>query len=106
MKKRVCIIGGTQKNTFEQFAKKNGFDLLFHDGKLKGGGNKELFSTLVKKADAVVVMYGACCHPSSKLAKELCKEANKPIGFHKGRGASGAFNLAETLLHGLKPASI
>lgn len=93
MKKTVAIFGGSQQSTYLKIGKKHGLEVLFHSGKCRNGGNKKDFSSLVKKADCVIVLLGACGHVSMDIVKELCKKHNKVLYFHNGFGASGAFQL-------------
>lgn len=93
MKKTVAIFGGSNCKTYENIGAKHGFTVLFHSGKSRNGGNKKEFKNLVKKADCVVVMLGACGHVSMDIVKELCKKQDKDLYFHNGFGASGAFQL-------------
>lgn len=91
MKKTIAIIGGSQKQTFEQIAKKKGVSVLFHDGKAKTKLEK-VFFPIVNKADCVMIMQGALNHNAMGVVRELCDKIGKPIGFHQGRGASGAID--------------
>lgn len=65
-------------------------NVLFHCGKTRNGGTKKEFRPLIRKADSVVVLLGACGHVSQELVKELCKEQGVKIVFKEGFGASGA----------------
>ncbi|MDT3417128.1 hypothetical protein QO009_003023 [Brevibacillus aydinogluensis] len=97
--KTIAIIGGSQKTTFERIAKENGFKVLFTDAKLKcrKNGYQEIRS-IIKKADCVVVLRGACSHGSAEAAREFAKELGKPISFVKnGFGATGAIQLATSM---------
>lgn len=96
----LAIIGGSQKRTFENMARKRGLKLLFHDGRTGGGNVKKQFQSIVRKSDAIVIMEGAINHHSMWKVKELAEELNKPIGFVRGFGASSALNLAEEMLAG------
>ncbi|WP_126429953.1 DUF2325 domain-containing protein [Brevibacillus marinus] len=97
--KTVAIIGGSQKCTFEKIGRELGFKVLFHDAKVdrKKNGMQEL-RRIIKYADCVIVLQGACCHRSMWAAKDFAKELSKPIAFQKGFGASGALELAKTLI--------
>lgn len=97
--KTVAIIGGSQKCTFEKIGKEHGFKILFSDAKVdrKKNGMQEL-KTIIKRSDCVVVLQGACCHRSMWAVKEFAKELDKPIAFQKGFGASGALELAKSLI--------
>lgn len=90
MKKTVAIFGGSQEKTYKQVGSKFGCEVLFHSGKTRNGGNKKEFRSIIKKADVVVVLLGACGHVSMDIVKELCKKSGKPIQFVNGFGASGA----------------
>lgn len=91
MKKPViAIIGGSQEQTFKKIGSKYGCQVLFHDGKVRGGGTKKCFKNIVKKADCVVVNLGACSHVSMDIVKKLCKEMNIKFTTQEGFGASGA----------------
>ena len=94
MKKTICVIGGTQKSTIKSLGEKRGLNILYHDGHVRGGGNKTVFQKMIKRSDCVVVLEGACSHPSMWLMKELCKKYHTPIHFHAGRGVSGALDQA------------
>ncbi|WP_374717790.1 DUF2325 domain-containing protein [Neobacillus sp.] len=93
MKKTIAIIGGSQESTFKKIGLKMGINVLFHNGKTRNGGNKKEFMNLVRHADCVVVLLGACGHVSMDLVKEVCKKQGKELLFHKGFGASGAIQL-------------
>ncbi|MEC1716488.1 DUF2325 domain-containing protein [Schinkia azotoformans] len=97
MKKTICIIGGTQQLTINKLGVKKGFNILFHDGRVRGGGNKSTFLKLVQQSNCVIVLSGACSHESMWLIKDLCKRYNVPIHFQPGRGISGAINQAALL---------
>ncbi|WP_028393898.1 DUF2325 domain-containing protein [Bacillus cihuensis] len=98
-KTTLAIIGGSQKQTFEKIGAKHGCAVLFHDGKIRNGAVKKDFSPIVKKADCVVVLLGACGHVTMDVIKELCKEKNTPVVYHQGRGGSGAINSGLNLLN-------
>ncbi|MEK5149082.1 MULTISPECIES: DUF2325 domain-containing protein [unclassified Psychrobacillus] len=89
-KTKLAIIGGSQEHTYQQIGKKMGCEVLFHNGKSRNGGVKKDFRPIIKKADCVVVLLGAIGHVSMDVVKELCKENDKQLVFHQGRGASGA----------------
>ncbi|MDX1806481.1 MAG: DUF2325 domain-containing protein [Paenisporosarcina sp.] len=89
-KKTIAIIGGSQEQTYKKIGSKHGCNILFHNGKTRNGGNKKEFRPMVKKADCVVVLLGACGHVTMDIVKELCKENSIQIMFHQGFGASGA----------------
>lgn len=90
MNKTIAIFGGTQELTYKKIGKNYDLKVLFHNGKYRNGGNKKEFRNIIKKADCVVMMIGALGHVSMDIVKELCKEYDKEMIFHKGRGASGA----------------
>jgi hypothetical protein len=91
--KTIAIFGGSQESTFKKLGEKYGCKVLFHNGKSRNGGNKKEFRNIIKKADYVVVLLGACGHVSMDIVKELCKKLNKEIIFHNGFGASGAIQM-------------
>lgn len=93
MKKTIAVIGGSQEQTYKKVGQKFGVEVIFHTGKSRNGGNKREFSTLINKADCVVLLIGALGHVSMDLAKEACKEQGKKLFTHKGFGASGAIQL-------------
>lgn len=86
----ITVIGGSQEKTYKEIGFKKGCQVLFHGGKVRNGGTKKDFRPLVKKADCVVVLLGACGHVTQEIIKDLCKETNTPVTFQNGRGASGA----------------
>jgi len=88
--KNIAIIGGSQKQTLEKLGKKNHCKILFHDGKTGGGKVEKQFVSLVKKADAVVIMKGAVCHHSMWAVRDLAEKLGKPLAFQEGFGATGA----------------
>ncbi|MFC0273597.1 DUF2325 domain-containing protein [Metabacillus herbersteinensis] len=90
MKNTVAIFGGSQEATYKKIGEKHGLSIIFHIGKTRNGGNKKEFRNLIKKADCVVVMLGACGHVSMDIVKEVSKKLGKEIIFHEGFGASGA----------------
>lgn len=98
MKKTVAIFGGSQEQTYVKVGKKYGYNVLFHNGKTRNGANKKEFRNIIKKADCVVVLLGACGHVSMDHIKDLCKKMNKTILFQNGFGASGAFKMCEEVL--------
>lgn len=89
-KQTIAIIGGSQEQTYIKIGKKHGCKILFHNGKTRNGATKKEFRPLIKKADCVVVLLGACGHVTMDVVKELCKENSIQIMFHQGFGASGA----------------
>ncbi|WP_036803191.1 DUF2325 domain-containing protein [Pontibacillus halophilus] len=97
-KKTIAIIGGDNKRTIEKLAKREGVNVLHHDGHVKGGGNRTLYKKYVRKADVVIILQGACCHESMYAMKDLCNVYSKPIDYQEGRGITGAFSKAVTLL--------
>lgn len=92
LKLTIAIIGGSQEQTYKQIGKKNGCNILFHNGKTRNGATKKEFRPIIKKADCVVVLLGACGHVTMDVVKDLCKENSIRIVFHQGFGASGAVN--------------
>lgn len=104
MKKTVAIFGGSQEQTYKKIGQKNGINVLFHSGKTRNGGNKKEFSTLIKKADCVVVLLGAVGHVSMDIVKEVSKKQGKEILFHNGFGASGAIQMCVEHLDSPKAA--
>ncbi|MBU8908114.1 DUF2325 domain-containing protein [Desertibacillus haloalkaliphilus] len=93
MNKTIAIIGGTQYQTFQKIGKKNGCDVLFHDGKAVSPIKKEL-RNMIRKADCVVILLGACSHSSMGVAKEMANKFGKQICYQEGRGATGAIQTA------------
>ncbi|MGE7843635.1 DUF2325 domain-containing protein [Lysinibacillus sp. NPDC093712] len=87
-KPTITIIGGSQEGTFKKIGEKKGCNILFHNGKDRKGTGVIL--PLVKKSDCVVILQGACCHPTMFKVKELCKELNIKIIYQNGFGASAA----------------
>jgi len=100
-KKTVAIIGGNQEQTFHKLGKKMGCNVLFHNGISRNGATKKVFLPLVRKADCVVLLLGACSHITMDMVKELCKENDTDIAFHKGFGASGALTTGMEVLQGV-----
>lgn len=90
MKKTVAIFGGDKESTYKQLGKKNGCDVLFHNGKARNGGTVKAFQPLVNKADFCIVLLGSIGHISQDLIKELGKELGKPVIFQPGKGVSAA----------------
>lgn len=97
MKKTVAIFGGSQEKTYINVGKKYGYNVLFHNGKARNGGNKREFRNIIKKADCIVVLLGACGHVSMEHVKDLSKKLNKKVIYQNGFGASGAFKMCEEL---------
>jgi len=89
-KTKIAIIGGSQEHTYKNIGNKLGCEIMFHGGKSRNGASKKEFRPLIKKADCVVVLLGACGHITMDVVKELCKENQKQVVFHQGFGASGA----------------
>ncbi|MDD1505320.1 DUF2325 domain-containing protein [Lysinibacillus sp. CNPSo 3705] len=93
-KPTITIIGGSQENTFKKVGAKKGCDILFHNGKDRMGKGrntvKNTFLPIIKKGDCVVVLLGACSHPTMNMVKELCRELKVNIIFQNGFGASAA----------------
>ena len=94
MEKTIAIIGGSQESTYQRVAKKKGCHVLFHNGKTSGKGSKKFFRKMVRQADCVIVLVGACGHISMDIVKDLCKKTNTPICFHSNFGATGAIEKA------------
>lgn len=92
MKKTIAIFGGSQQQTFSKIGAKHGVSILFHSGKSRNGGNKKEFTNIIKKADCVVVLLGACGHVTMDIVKEVCKKQGKELLFQQGFGASGAIH--------------
>jgi len=92
-KKTVAIIGGSQEQSFKKIGKKMGCNVLFHNGITRNGGTKKEFRPLIKNADSVVLLLGACSHVTMEIVKGLCKENDTSIAFHQGFGVSGALSL-------------
>ncbi|MCM3443964.1 MULTISPECIES: DUF2325 domain-containing protein [Metabacillus] len=91
MKKPViAVFGGSQEATFRKLGVKFNCEVLHHTGKTRNGGNKKEFRNIIKKADSVVVLLGACGHVSMDIVKEVCKKLDKNIEFVNGFGATGA----------------
>ena len=97
-RKTVAIIGGSQEQTFKKLGKKMGCNVLFHNGITRNGGTKKEFRPLVKKADCVVVLLGACSHVTMDIVKSLCKENGITLAFHQGFGVSGALTAGLDLI--------
>lgn len=97
-KKTIAIIGGSQEQTFQKLGKKLGCNILFHTGITRNGGTKKEFRPLIKKADCVVVLLGACGHVTMDIVKELCKEHDTLVDYHQGRGVTGALTLGLELI--------
>lgn len=93
-KQTILIIGGSQEQTFKKLGEKQNCDVLFHSGKSRNGGVKKTFQPLVRKADCVVVLAGACGHSTMFSIKDLCKESATKVIYRNGRGVSGAINAA------------
>lgn len=91
--KTIAIIGGSQESTFKKLGKRYNCNVLFHDGKVGGKGNKKIFKNIIQKSDIVVILLGACGHITMESVKEISKKLNKQIIFHRGFGASGAIQL-------------
>lgn len=96
--KNICIIGGSQKETFEKIGKKRGFKVLHHDGKTGGGKVEKQIISLVRKSDYLVIMMGAIKHQTMWVVRDLAESLGVPIIFHDGFGASGAFEKLESVL--------
>ncbi|KGP81380.1 MULTISPECIES: DUF2325 domain-containing protein [Paenibacillus] len=94
---KLAIIGGTQTETFKQIGKKYGLDVNHHHGLCKRKVEKQL-EPLIRKSDVIIILKGALQHVSMWKAKDLAKEYNKLLGFHDGRGATGAIEEALCLL--------
>ncbi len=100
-KNRLAIIGGSQEQTYKSIGKKMGCEIIFHNGKSRNGSSRKEFRPIIKKADCVVVLLGACGHVTMDLVKEICKENNKYIVFHQGFGATGAVQTGLEMIGGL-----
>jgi len=96
--KIVAIIGGSQESTFKQIAQKNGFQVLFHDGKDVRKNYTREIKRMVQHADCVVILETAISHTSAEAARDTAKQYNKPFAFHKSRGATGAIDLAKAMV--------
>jgi len=91
--KKICIIGGSQKETYERIGMKKGYKVVHHNGKTGGGNIIKQILPMIRKADVVILMKGALNHHAMWKARELAEKRNIPIYFHQGFGASGAFDL-------------
>lgn len=96
--KTIGIIGGSQKKNCKQLGEKSGLEVLFHDGTGNGSKNKTAFQKIVEKSDCIVVMLGAVSHESMWFVKDLAKEYDTPITYHKGFGISGALKKGTELI--------
>ena len=90
MKRTIAVFGGSQEATYKKVGAKYGCKVLFHSGKSRNGGNKKEFRNIIKKADCVVVLLGACGPVSMDIVKEISKKLGKEVVYHNGFGASGA----------------
>ncbi|GEN33511.1 MULTISPECIES: DUF2325 domain-containing protein [Aneurinibacillus] len=95
--KTIAIIGGSQKRTLQKLAQKEGYHVIFHDGKTSKKKAKE-FLPILRKADCVVVMAGALSHPSMWTVREVAEKLGKPIAYHQGFGATGALKKGTKLV--------
>jgi hypothetical protein len=99
--KTIAIIGGSQKQTFQRLATKQGCRVLFHDGKSKRK-KEEVFVPIVRQADCVLIMMGALNHPTMWTVRKIAEKLGKPIAYHQGYGGTGALkkglNLIESTL--------
>jgi hypothetical protein len=84
----LAIFGSSQESSVKKHAKKQGIDVLFHDGKMSQRTPK--YRGIIRKADVVIVMTGELNHNSMRTTREIAKEFNKPIVYLKG-GISKAF---------------
>lgn len=82
----IAIIGSSQESSIKKYAARQGINILFHDGKMSQRSSK--YQSMISKADVVTLMIDALNHNSMKTARNLAKEMNKPIVFHRGRGIS------------------
>ncbi|MET1174384.1 DUF2325 domain-containing protein [Paenibacillus amylolyticus] len=96
---RLAIIGGTQKDTFKKIGKKYGLAVTHHDGKCKKALEKE-FTPIIRNSDVIIILKGALQHASMWAVRDLAREYNKALGFHEGRGATGAIEKAIHLING------
>jgi hypothetical protein len=97
--KTILIVGGFNKNGFENMAKKNGdYQVLFHDGLIKRKCTS-VFEKLIKKADCVVLLQAACSHKTMWEVKKLSKNHSVPVTYPRSRGMSGAIDSATELLN-------
>lgn len=86
----IAIFGGSQKETYRKLANRKGYTLLFHDAKSPQRKTIHTFKKMVKKADVVVIMKGACGHETMWTVKAFAQEYGKPVIYHQGFGATGA----------------
>lgn len=89
-KPTIAIIGGNQEGTFKKMGSKLGCNILFHGGKVRNGASKKDFRPIIKKADCVVILLGACGHVTMDVVKNLCKNNGIQVIYQEGFGASGA----------------
>ncbi|ERI07613.1 hypothetical protein HMPREF0083_04282 [Aneurinibacillus aneurinilyticus ATCC 12856] len=96
--KTIAVIGGSQKQTLERLARKQGCSIIFHSGKTGKKREKE-FLPILRKADCVVIMAGALNHPSMWTVREVAEKLGKPIVYHQGFGATGALQKGAALIN-------
>lgn len=96
----IAIIGGSEAESIQKIAKKQGIEILFHNGKMSQCTDK--YQSMIRKADVVTLMVDALNHNSMKEARRLAKLQNKPMVFPKGRGLSTAIYMALTAYNNLK----
>lgn len=87
----VAVIGSYNKKGFLSQSKKLGIEVIHHDGT---SPRKKEFTSIVKRADSVVVISKACGHTAMDFVKEVCKETNTPISFSRVSGVSGVLREA------------
>lgn len=96
--KTICIIGGSQEDTYKKIGKKKGCKIIHHDGKIRNGATVKGFRPYVQKADCVVVLLGACGHGTMGVIRSLAKEEGVVAHFQPGFGASQAIDSGLLLL--------
>lgn len=97
--KTILIVGGCNKNGYENMAKKKGnYQVLFHDGIIKRKSTS-VFEKLIKQADCVVLLQAACSHKTMWEVKKLSKKYSVPVTYPRSRGISGAIDSATKLLN-------
>lgn len=101
MANTLLVVGGNQDKTFKKMGGRFELKVLHHPGESKKSGNKKEYQTLINKADCVVVLKGAINRKSMIMVKEICKEQNKTIVYHQGRGVTGAIQSSLAYFEGL-----
>jgi ABC-type ATPase with predicted acetyltransferase domain len=84
---KIAVIGGKSEELFRKTAEKFGHQVL-HCLSFGKQSPKKKLSSIIKKADVVLIIGSACSHSDMYAAKSLSKKFNKKFKVLRSQGAS------------------